>query len=95
MGVSKLRLTGGRSLWLRKGLDGPQLERLSRHLKSGALKEIALTTNGTRLAEFAGDLAGLGVRWVNVSMDSPQARWLPASASRAAATSSKVIQGEH
>ncbi len=68
MGVSKLRLTGGEPL-VRKGLMG-LIERLSRHLKSGALKEIALTTNGTRLAEFAGDLARLGVRRVNVSMDS-------------------------
>jgi cyclic pyranopterin phosphate synthase len=68
LGVSKLRLTGGEPL-MRKGLMG-LVERLSRHLKSGALKEIALTTNGTRLAEFAGELKRLGVRRVNVSMDS-------------------------
>ncbi|HEY1562510.1 MAG TPA: GTP 3',8-cyclase MoaA [Caulobacteraceae bacterium] len=68
LGVGKLRLTGGEPL-VRKGLIG-LVERLSRHLKSGALKEIALTTNGTRLAEFAADLARLGVRRVNVSMDS-------------------------
>lgn len=68
LGVSKLRLTGGEPL-VRKGLMG-LIERLSRHLTSGALKEIALTTNGTRLAEFAGELARLGVRRVNVSMDS-------------------------
>ncbi|HXU98924.1 MAG TPA: radical SAM protein, partial [Caulobacteraceae bacterium] len=68
MGVTKLRLTGGEPL-VRKGLMG-LLERLSRHLASGRLKEIALTTNGTRLAQFAPELAALGVRRVNVSMDS-------------------------
>jgi cyclic pyranopterin phosphate synthase len=68
LGVTKLRLTGGEPL-VRKGLMG-LIENLSRHLTSGALDEIALTTNGTRLAEFAPDLARLGVRRVNVSMDS-------------------------
>jgi cyclic pyranopterin phosphate synthase len=68
LGVRKLRLTGGEPL-VRKGLMG-LIERLSRHLRSGALDEIALTTNGTRLAEFAPELARLGVRRVNVSMDS-------------------------
>jgi cyclic pyranopterin phosphate synthase len=68
LGVRKLRLTGGEPL-VRKGfLD--LLAGLSRHLKSGALDEIALTTNGTRLARFAPDLARLGVARVNVSMDS-------------------------
>jgi GTP 3',8-cyclase len=66
-GVRKLRLTGGEPL-MRKGLM-TLVERLSRHLASGALDELALTTNGTRLAEFAPDLARLGVRRVNVSMD--------------------------
>eukprot|EP01035_Chromulina_nebulosa_P001709 gene1709-2307_t len=63
----KLRLTGGEPL-VRKGFMG-LVESLSRHLKSGALDELTLTTNGTRLAEFAADLARLGVRRVNVSMD--------------------------
>jgi cyclic pyranopterin phosphate synthase len=71
LGVSKLRLTGGEPL-VRKGLMG-LIERLSRHLKSGQLKEITLTTNGTRLAEFAPELARLGVRRINVSMDSLKA----------------------
>eukprot|EP01032_Pedospumella_encystans_P005470 gene5470-6501_t len=66
-GVRKLRLTGGEPL-VRKGFMG-LVESLSRHLKSGALDELTLTTNGTRLAEFAADLARLGVRRVNVSMD--------------------------
>ena len=68
LGVRKLRLTGGEPL-VRKGVMG-LIERLSRHLASGALKEISLTTNGTRLAQFAPELARLGVRRVNVSMDS-------------------------
>jgi len=67
LGVRKLRLTGGEPL-VRKGFMELVLG-LSRHLKTGALDELTLTTNGTRLAEFAKDLAGLGVRRINVSMD--------------------------
>ena len=67
LGTRKLRLTGGEPL-VRKGVLG-LVERLSRHLASGDLDELTLTTNGTRLAEFAGDLARLGVRRINVSLD--------------------------
>lgn len=67
LGVRKLRLTGGEPL-VRKGFMS-LVESLSRHLKSGALDELTLTTNGTRLAEFAGDLARHGVKRVNVSID--------------------------
>ncbi|MFN3520991.1 MAG: GTP 3',8-cyclase MoaA [Phenylobacterium sp.] len=67
LGVRKLRLTGGEPL-VRKGVMG-LFESLSRHLRSGALDELTLTTNGTRLAEFAGPLADLGVRRINVSLD--------------------------
>jgi cyclic pyranopterin phosphate synthase len=67
LGVRKLRLTGGEPL-VRKGVMG-LFEALSRHLKSGALDELTLTTNGTRLAEFAAPLAALGVKRVNVSVD--------------------------
>jgi cyclic pyranopterin phosphate synthase len=67
LGVRKLRLTGGEPL-VRKGLM-ELVARLSRHLVSGDLKELTLTTNGTRLAEFAADLAGHGVRRINVSLD--------------------------
>ena len=67
-GVTKLRLTGGEPL-VRK--DVMLLVRaLSRHLRSGALKELTLTTNGTRLAQHAAELAGAGVKRVNVSLDS-------------------------
>ena len=67
LGVRKIRLTGGEPL-VRKGFS-TLIERLSRHLRAGALDELTLTTNGTRLALFAEDLARLGVRRVNVSMD--------------------------
>ena len=67
LGVRKLRLTGGEPL-VRKGFM-TLVEGLSRHLASGALEELTLTTNGTRLAQFAGDLAAHGVRRINVSLD--------------------------
>ncbi len=66
-GVRKLRITGGEPLVRR---DVMQLFRaLSRHLGSGALDELTLTTNGTRLAQYAAELAELGIRRVNVSLD--------------------------
>jgi GTP 3',8-cyclase len=67
MGVEKLRITGGEPL-VRKGIM-TFFEGMSRHLESGALKELTLTTNGSQLARFAKDLAALGVRRVNVSLD--------------------------
>ncbi|MDX5392617.1 MAG: GTP 3',8-cyclase MoaA, partial [Caulobacteraceae bacterium] len=66
-GVRKLRLTGGEPLVRRGVMD--LIGGLSRHLKSGALDELTLTTNGTRLAAFAEPLAAAGVRRINVSMD--------------------------
>jgi cyclic pyranopterin phosphate synthase len=60
-------LTGGEPL-VRKGFMG-LVETLSRHLKSGALEELTLTTNGTRLAQFAKDLVRFGVKRINVSLD--------------------------
>jgi GTP 3',8-cyclase len=68
LGTKKLRLTGGEPL-MRKGFM-QLVEDLSRHLRSGALEELTLTTNGTRLTEFAEELARLGVRRLNVSVDS-------------------------
>lgn len=67
LGTRKLRLTGGEPL-VRKGMMD-LVRGLSRHLASGALEELTLTTNGTRLAEFAGELEAAGVRRVNVSLD--------------------------
>jgi GTP 3',8-cyclase len=67
LGVRKLRLTGGEPL-VRKGFMG-LVEALSRRLDGGGLEELTLTTNGTRLAHHAEDLALLGVRRINVSLD--------------------------
>jgi cyclic pyranopterin phosphate synthase len=67
LGVKKLRITGGEPL-VRKGMIG-LIQNLSRHVESGVLEELTLTTNGTRLTEFAGQLAEAGVRRINVSMD--------------------------
>ena len=66
-GVRKLRMTGGEPLvrrnimWL--------FRRLSRHLESGALDELTVTTNGSQLVKHAAELADLGVRRINVSLD--------------------------
>jgi cyclic pyranopterin phosphate synthase len=68
LGVKKLRLTGGEPL-VRK--DIMHLFRgLGRHLDSGALEELTLTTNGSQLERYAGELYDCGVRRVNVSLDS-------------------------
>jgi cyclic pyranopterin phosphate synthase len=67
LGTRKLRLTGGEPL-VRKGMMD-LVRGLGRHLKSGALDELTLTTNGTRLVEFAGELAAAGMRRINVSLD--------------------------
>ena len=67
LGVRKPRITGGEPL-VRKGVMG-LIERLGRHLHTGALDELTLTTNGTQLEAFAGQLAEAGVRRINVSMD--------------------------
>ena len=66
-GVKKLRLTGGEPL-VRKNIMH-LVRQLSRHLKSGALDELTLTTNGSQLARFAGELADAGVKRINVSLD--------------------------
>ncbi len=67
LGVKKLRLTGGEPL-VRKNIMS-LFERLGRHLDSGALDELTLTTNGSQLAHHAERLAAIGVRRVNVSLD--------------------------
>ena len=67
LGVEKLRITGGEPL-VRKGIL-TFFEAMARHLQSGALKELTLTTNGSQLTRFAQPLADLGVRRINVSLD--------------------------
>jgi cyclic pyranopterin phosphate synthase len=66
-GVTKLRLTGGEPLVRRNVMS--LVRSLSRHLKSGALKELTLTTNGSLLSKYAAELADCGVRRINVSLD--------------------------
>jgi GTP 3',8-cyclase len=66
-GVRKLRLTGGEPL-VRRGIM-TLFASLSRHLSAGALDELTLTTNGSQLPKYAHELAGCGVRRINVSLD--------------------------
>ena len=66
-GVRKLRLTGGEPLVRRNMMS--LVRSLSRHLQSGALDELTLTTNGSLLSKFATELAACGVRRINVSLD--------------------------
>ncbi len=66
-GVRKLRLTGGEPL-VRKNIM-QLFSSLSRHLKSGDLEELTLTTNGSQLAKYATQLVDCGVERVNVSID--------------------------
>jgi len=66
-GVTKIRLTGGEPL-VRRGVTD-LARRLGQQIGRG-LDELTLTTNGTRLAEFAGDLHAAGIRRINVSLDS-------------------------
>jgi cyclic pyranopterin phosphate synthase len=66
-GVRKLRLTGGEPL-VRRGIM-TLFESLSRHLETGALDELTLTTNGSQLPKYAAELARHGVKRINVSLD--------------------------
>jgi GTP 3',8-cyclase len=66
-GVRKLRLTGGEPL-VRRGIM-TLVSSLSRHLSTGALDELTLTTNGSQLKKYAAELAAHGVRRINVSLD--------------------------
>src|SRR6185437_9496417 len=67
LGVKKLRLTGGEPLVRRDIMT--LFRSLGRHLDSGALDELTLTTNGSQLARYADELAQCGVKRVNVSLD--------------------------
>lgn len=66
-GVRKLRLTGGEPLVRRNVMS--LVRSLSRHLRSGALDELTLTTNGSLLSKYADELADCGVKRINVSVD--------------------------
>jgi len=66
-GVRRLRLTGGEPLVRRNIMS--LVRSLGRHIESGQLDELTLTTNGSQLARFASELADAGVRRINVSID--------------------------
>ncbi len=66
-GVERIRITGGEPLVRRNVMH--LFEGLGRRLEDGSLKELTLTTNGSQLGRFAHDLAGVGVKRINVSLD--------------------------
>ena len=68
LGIEKLRITGGEPL-VRKNIMS-FLSSISRHLDSGKLKELTLTTNGSQLGKFSKSLAEIGIKRINVSLDS-------------------------
>ncbi|MEM9129807.1 MAG: GTP 3',8-cyclase MoaA [Pseudomonadota bacterium] len=67
LGVEKLRITGGEPLVRRNIMDF--FNSMTRHLESGALHELTVTTNGSQLFRFADHLYAAGVRRLNVSLD--------------------------
>ncbi len=67
LGVQKLRITGGEPLVRRNVMNF--FNGMARHLESGALKELTLTTNGSQLERFSKELYTAGIRRVNVSLD--------------------------
>ena len=67
LGVRKIRLTGGEPLVRRNVMW--LIEQLGRHVVSGALDELTVTTNGSQLERHARNLVRAGVRRVNVSLD--------------------------
>ena len=68
LGVRKIRLTGGEP-FVRNGFM-KLVRSLSRHLRQGSLEELTITTNGIRLSQHAAELSEIGVRRINVSVDS-------------------------
>ncbi|HYZ25396.1 MAG TPA: GTP 3',8-cyclase MoaA [Geminicoccaceae bacterium] len=67
LGVRKIRLTGGEPLVRRNIMS--LVQSLGRHLRAGTLDELTITTNGSQLERFAGELHESGVRRVNISLD--------------------------
>ena len=72
LGVRKLRISGGEPL-VRRGIM-TLIHRLGRHLETGALDELTLTTNASQLEKYAAELIKCGVRRINVSLDSLDAK---------------------
>jgi cyclic pyranopterin phosphate synthase len=82
LGVKKIRLTGGEPL-VRRGVMN-LVQSLSRRLRTHELDELTLTTNGSQLARYAGELAACGVKRVNVSLDTLDAATFAAISRRGA-----------
>ncbi|MCS6877967.1 MAG: GTP 3',8-cyclase MoaA [Geminicoccaceae bacterium] len=72
LGVRRIRLTGGEPLVRRNVMW--LVEQIGRHVREGRLDELTLTTNGSQLERFAQDLYRCGVRRINVSLDTLDAR---------------------
>jgi cyclic pyranopterin phosphate synthase len=66
-GIRKIRLTGGEPL-VRRDIE-VLIEALGQHVKAGNLDELTMTTNGSRLQQFAPLLASAGMKRINVSLD--------------------------
>jgi GTP 3',8-cyclase len=65
-GIKRIRLTGGEPLARRGAVDvATRIGSLIGH----GLDELTLTTNATRLAEYADDLRSAGIKRINVSLD--------------------------
>ena len=88
-GVRKIRLTGGEPLVRRDVMS--LIRNLSKHLDTGALDEVTLTTNGTQLAKYATELKACGVERINVSLDTRDPDTFKALTRRAAL--SAVLEG--
>jgi len=69
MGTDKIRITGGEPL-VRKGLTGL----IAKISAIEGIKDIALTTNGVLLKKLAGDLKEAGLKRLNVSLDTMDAK---------------------
>ncbi len=67
-GISKLRITGGEPLVRKDAIK--LLSKFAERLDDGGLKELTLTSNGTQLAKNAQALADIGIKRINISLDS-------------------------
>ena len=67
LGVKKLRITGGEPLVRREIMTF--FNGMARHLETGDLSEMTLTTNGSQLEKYADQLFAAGIRRVNISLD--------------------------
>ena len=67
LGIKKIRVTGGEPL-IRKDIS--QFLEFTNSLKHQGLEEVLITTNGTQLKRYAKKISDLGIKKINVSLDS-------------------------